>query len=97
MGFSRQEYWSGLPWPPPGDLPDSGIEPASPVAPALQAHSLPLSQRGNPHLSLVLCENETLWDCPLLLIRTIKEGLSHLPRNWSGGIQGPPSGLRTTL
>ena len=31
MGFSRQEYWSGLPCPPPGDLPDSGIEPASPA------------------------------------------------------------------
>ena len=34
MGFSRQEYWSGLPFPPPGDLPNSGIEPASPVSPA---------------------------------------------------------------
>ena len=31
MGFSRQEYWSGLPFPPPGDLPDPGIEPESPV------------------------------------------------------------------
>ena len=31
MGFSRQEYWSGLPFPPPGDLPDSGIEPLSPA------------------------------------------------------------------
>ena len=30
MGFSRQEYWSGLPFPPPGDLPDPGIEPVSP-------------------------------------------------------------------
>ena len=43
MGFSRQEYWSGLPFPPLGDLPDPGIEPASPVSPALQADSLPLS------------------------------------------------------
>ena len=34
MGFSRQEYWSGLSFPPPGDLPDPGIEPESP---ALQA------------------------------------------------------------
>ena len=32
MGFSRQEYWSGLPFPSPGDLPDSGIEPGSPQA-----------------------------------------------------------------
>ena len=35
MGFSRQEYWSGLPCPPPGDLPNPGIEPASLVSPAL--------------------------------------------------------------
>ena len=35
MGFSRQEYWSGLPFPPPGDLPDSGIEPACLLSPAL--------------------------------------------------------------
>ena len=34
MGFSRQEYWSGVPWPPPGDSPDPGIEPVSPVTPA---------------------------------------------------------------
>ena len=38
MGFSRQEYWSELPFPSPGDLPDPGIEPRSP---ALQADSLP--------------------------------------------------------
>ena len=36
LGFSRQEYWNGLPCPFPGDLPDSGIEPVSPTAPALQ-------------------------------------------------------------
>ena len=35
MGSSRQEYWSGLPCPPPGDLPDPGIKPMSPVSPAL--------------------------------------------------------------
>ena len=38
MGVSRQEYWSGLPFPSPGDLPDPGIEPGSP---ALQGDSLP--------------------------------------------------------
>ena len=38
MGFSRREYWSGLPFPSPGDLPDPGIKPRSP---ALQADSLP--------------------------------------------------------
>ena len=35
MGFSRQGYWSGLPFPPPGDLPDPGIEPVSLASPAL--------------------------------------------------------------
>ena len=35
MGFSSQEYWNGLSCPPPGDLPDPGIEPASPATPAL--------------------------------------------------------------
>jgi len=43
MGFSRQEYWSELPFSSPGDLPDQGIELASP---ALQADSVPLSHQG---------------------------------------------------
>ena len=42
MGFSRQECWSGLPFPSPGDLPDPGIEPGSP---ALQADALPSEPR----------------------------------------------------
>ena len=42
MGFSRQEYRSGLPFPSPGDLPDPGIDPGSP---ALQADSLPTEQQ----------------------------------------------------
>ena len=41
MEFSRHKYWSGLPFPPPGDLPDLGIEPKSPVFPVLQVDSLP--------------------------------------------------------
>ena len=52
MGFSRQKYWSGLPFPPPGDLPDPGIEPKSPVSPELQADSLPLSHLGSPSICL---------------------------------------------
>ena len=46
MGFYRQEYWSGLPFPSPGDLPNPGIEPISPVASSLQADSLPLEPSG---------------------------------------------------
>ena len=44
MGFSRQQYWSGLPFPSPGDLPNPGIEPRSP---ALQVDSLPAGPPGN--------------------------------------------------
>ena len=40
MGFSRQEYWSGVPFPSPGDLPHPGIEPVSPVSSTVQADSL---------------------------------------------------------
>ena len=46
MGFSRQEYWSGLPFPSPGDLPNPGTECMSPVFPALQADSLPTERVG---------------------------------------------------
>ena len=45
MGFSRQEYWSGLPFPSPGDLPDPGVEFESP---ALQADSLLTEWQGKP-------------------------------------------------
>ena len=54
VGFSRQEYWSELPCPPPVDLPHPGIEPVAPVVPALQADSLPLNCRGSPVL-IVYC------------------------------------------
>ena len=65
MGFSRQEYWSGLPCPPPGDLPDPGIEPAFPVIPALQVDSSPLSHQETPihrypHTTFFLKEKKTI-------------------------------------
>ena len=46
--FSRQEFWSGLPFPFPGDLPDPGLEPGSP---ALQADALPSEPPGNHSLA----------------------------------------------
>ena len=46
MGFSRQEYWSSLPFPSPGDHPDPGIEPGSP---ALQGDFLPSEPPGKPY------------------------------------------------
>ena len=54
MGFSRQEYWSGLPFPSPGDLPDPGIEPGYPI---LQADSLPSEPPGNHSL---LCNKNNI-------------------------------------
>ena len=47
MGFSRQEYWSGLPFPSRGDLPDPRIKPASPT---LQADALPSKTPGKPNI-----------------------------------------------
>ena len=55
MGFSRQEYWSGLPFPSPGDLPNPGTEPTSP---AWQVDSLPLSQQGSPESSIERIKRE---------------------------------------
>ena len=48
MGFFRQEYWNGLPFPPLGDLPNPGIEAASPMSPALQQVLYLLSRQGSP-------------------------------------------------
>ena len=64
--FSRQEYWSGLPFPSPGDLPDPGIEPKSPMGPVLQADSLPLSDEGSPSSSNSLRSIQVVNICDLL-------------------------------
>ena len=48
MGISRQEYWSGLPFAPPGDLPDPGIKPLSLALLHWQVDSLPWSHLGSP-------------------------------------------------
>ena len=55
MGFSRQQYWSGLPCPPPGDLPDPGVEPASLISPALASGIFTLAPPGKPVLYRVVC------------------------------------------
>ena len=66
MEFSRQEYWSGLPFPSPGDLPDPGIEPKSP---ALQADALPSEPPGK---SIKMHEN-----VPKLKDKSESESESH--------------------
>ena len=74
-GFSRPEYWSGLPCPPPGDLPNPGIKPRSP---ALWANSLPTEPPGKP-------KNTGMGSPSLLrgnfLIQESNQGLLHCRRN----------------
>ena len=48
MGFSRQEYWNGSPFPPPGDLPDPGIKPRCPVSPSLAGRFSTTEPPGKP-------------------------------------------------
>ena len=56
LGFSRLHYWSGLPSPPLGDLPDPGIKPMSLMSPALTGCSLSLTHLGSPHsLYIIAC------------------------------------------
>ena len=75
VGFPRQEYWSGLPFPSPGDLPDPGIEPGSPV---MQADSLPSELPGK---QVPYCWVSTfLWSlAPLLLWGLMSLRSSALP------------------
>ena len=69
MGFSRQDYWSGVPLPSPGDLPDPGIKPPFP---AWQADSLPSEPQGKPS---VVINN-------FCFMATWCEELTHLKRPW---------------
>ena len=88
MGFSRQEHWSGLPFPSPGGLPNPGIEPRSP---ALPADSLPSEPPGKPQaLGTPVISHTTLdpWD------RSYSP-LPHLQICDAGGL-GPP-GLQQVL
>ena len=50
--FSMQEYWSGLPYPPPGDLPDPGIKPMSLVSPALAGRFFTTEPPGSPPINI---------------------------------------------
>ena len=58
IGFSRQEYWSGLPFPSPGDLPDPGIKPRSPT---LEADALTSEPPGKPVVKKNVAVGEQMW------------------------------------
>ena len=93
LGFPREEYWSGLPFPSAGDLPDPGIKPTSPVSPALQVDSLVTEPSGKPWIpdSLKQCKEGwgTNHSFPFSALFTQKRS-SHLDA-WSdsflGGVQ----------
>ena len=82
MGFSRREYWSGLPFPSPGDLPDPGIKPASLASPAL-ACSLLSEPPGKPSthvflLNFFFCGNiEVLLSWQISVMQYIVVNYSH--------------------
>ena len=87
MGFSRQECWSGLPFPSPGDLPDPGIEPRSS---ALQADGLPSEPPGKP---LDCVDHHKLWKILkemgipnhlTCLLRNLYAGQEAIVRTWHG-------------
>ena len=83
MGFSRQEYKSGLPYPSPGDLPNPGIEPRSP---ALQADALPSELPGKPIVSSYSPPSLLSWlCCSAALLSVGKAGLNepHICLPWS--------------
>ena len=69
MEFSRQEYWCGLPFPSPGDLPDIGIEPGSP---ALQADALPSEPPGKEILTHA-ATRMSLENIPLIEINQLQK------------------------
>ena len=77
MGFSKQEYWSGLPCPPPGDLPRPGIEP---VSPALQLDSYPTEPPGKPLFALCFSQVELLNSWPAVPSPTSMSNLLYRSR-----------------
>ena len=76
LGFSRQEYWSGSPFSPPGDLPNAGIKPTSPTASALASKFLPLSPLGNPQSKWYLPKRDPSGKKPRCSLRNKIEGRS---------------------
>ena len=70
QGFSRQEYWSGLPWPPPGDLPDPGIESVSLMSPALAGRFFTTSATWEAQMQTTTYKIDQKQD-PIVLLRKL--------------------------
>ena len=95
VGYSQQEYWSGLPFPPPGDPRDPGIKLASIGSPALQVDSLLLSHQGGPFRTMIgrvlkyipKCGIDPLKDKVNISLDKIRSGWKNSgARGWGGGI-----------
>ena len=61
MVFARQEYWSGLSYPPSEDRPNPGIKPLSPASPALASRYFPTAPPGKPILNHIIAHNQKCW------------------------------------
>ena len=97
MRFSRQEHWSGLPFPSPGDLPDSGIKPASLTSPALAGRFFTTEPPGKPicYLSIIYLPS-TSHLCDYRSIRpSLSDALGHLERI-HGAVQTVKSSVKST-
>ena len=84
MGFSKQEYWSGLPFPSPGDLSNPGIEAGSP---ALQTDALPSEPLGKPKSFIKIIKSNIFYALPLIIFKPMaRSNLVDLyDRMWSTG------------
>ena len=97
MGFSRQEYWSGLLCPPPGNLLDSGIEPVSPTSSALADKFFITSATWEAHqdpcavLCLVAQSCPTLYD-PMTVARQAPLSVRFFRQGYWSGLPCPPPG-----
>ena len=80
LGFFRQEQWSGQPFPSPGNLLDSGIDPTSPVYPALQADYLPAELPGKPHKRSR--HGETTWGNHIIICKSMQQTWAVHGRKW---------------
>ena len=72
MGFSRQEYWRGSPCPPPGDLPDPGIEHASLTSPALESGFFTTTATCEASFPCARREMALIFSCPCVLLLLIQ-------------------------
>jgi len=83
MGFSRQEYGSGWPFPPPGDLPNPGMEPTSSASPALEGGFFTTASPGKPHPDNTTIQEDSCTPVFIAAIFTIAKTWKHPKSSWT--------------